>query len=121
MAEIDRTGAAGQLREVPAEVRAAFVTALEISPEWHLSMQSAVQRHVDAAVAKTVNLPSEATVADVRATYLKAWESKVKGITIYRDGSRSDQVLTRGPGARGASIEIADDYSGGCEGHVCEF
>ena len=122
MAEVERTGTVGQLPEVPAQVRAAFVTALEISPEWHLEMQAAVQRHVDAAVAKTVNLPSGATVADVRATFLAAWQSEVKGITIYRDGSRPGQVLTRGPArAPGAAVQIAEGYSGGCEGHVCEF
>ncbi len=56
MAEIDRTGTGGQLTEVPSQVRTAFVTTPEFSPEWHLEMHAAVQRHVDAAVAKTFNL-----------------------------------------------------------------
>ena len=122
MGEVGRTGTVSQLSEVPPEVRAAFVTALEISPEWHLKIQAAIQRHVDAAVAKTINLRSGATVADVRATFLAAWQSKVKGITIYRNGSRQGQVLTLGPAPLpGAAVRIADSYSGGCEGHVCEF
>ena len=75
------------IRSYP-EVRAAFPTAAEIAPEWHLRMQAAVQRHVDAAVSKTVNLPAAATVDDVRAIYLAAWKAKVKGIKVYRYDSR---------------------------------
>ena len=123
MAEVGRTGTVRQLHTVPPEVRAAFVTALEIRPEWHLQMQAAVQRHVDAAVAKTVNLPARASIAEVRALYLAAWRAKVKGITVYRDGSRPGQVLTVAAPSPvpGAAVQIADTYSGGCEGHVCEF
>lgn len=123
MAEIERTGTVRQVRAVPPEVRAAFVTALEISPEWHLRMQAAVQRHVDAAVAKTINLPPQATVGDVRAIFLAAWQARVKGITVYRYGARPGQVLTLAPPAPvpGAAVQIADDYSGGCVRHTCEF
>ncbi len=74
--------------QLPEKVRAAFPTAAEIAPEWHLRMQAAVQRHVDAAVSKTVNLPTAAAVDDVRTIYLAAWKARVKGITIYRYGSR---------------------------------
>lgn len=70
--------------QLPAQVRAAFPTAAEIPPEWHLRMQAAVQRHVDAAVSKTVNLPATATVDDIRAIYFAAWRAKVKGITVAR-------------------------------------
>jgi ribonucleoside-diphosphate reductase alpha chain len=123
MAEVARTGTVRQIRAVPADVRAAFVTALEIAPEWHLRMQAAVQRQVDAAVAKTVNLPFSATAADVRAIYLAAWRSGVKGITVYRYGARPGQVLTlTGPAPEaGAAVEIHGDYTGGCHGHLCEF
>lgn len=122
MARIGRTGTC-QLPQVPADVRAAFVTALEIEPPWHLRMQAAVQRHVDAAVAKTINLPSSATVADVSAIYLAAWHAKVKGITVYRYGARPGQVLSLAApeGTPGAAVEIADIYSGGCAGRACEF
>ncbi|MGE5288629.1 MAG: adenosylcobalamin-dependent ribonucleoside-diphosphate reductase [Micromonosporaceae bacterium] len=123
MAEIDRTGTVREVPGVPADVRAAFVTALEIAPQWHLKMQAAVQRHVDAAVAKTVNLPAQATAADVRAIYLAAWRARVKGITVYRYGTREGQVLTLvSPGATpGAAVETRGSYSGGCGGHTCEF
>jgi ribonucleoside-diphosphate reductase alpha chain len=123
MTEISRTGTVGQNAAVPADVRAAFVTALEISPDWHLKMQAAVQRHVDAAVAKTVNLPASATPADVQALYLAAWRTGLKGITVYRYGARPDQVLTlAGPaGPPSGEVHIHAGYSGGCGRHVCEF
>jgi ribonucleoside-diphosphate reductase alpha chain len=122
MAEIEHTGTCQQ-PEVPADVRAAFVTALEIPPRWHLRMQAAIQRHVDAAVAKTINLPSTATVADVSAIYQAAWQAKVKGITVYRYGARPGQVLSLATpeGAPGAAVAISDTYSGGCAGHACDF
>jgi ribonucleoside-diphosphate reductase alpha chain len=60
-------------------------------------MQAAVQRHVDAAVSKTVNLPTTATADDIRAIYLAAWKAKVKGITVYRYGCREGQALTSPP------------------------
>lgn len=123
MAEVARTGTVRQIEDVPADVRASFVTALEVAPQWHLRMQAAVQRHVDAAVAKTVNLPASATAADVRATYLAAWHAGVKGITVYRYGARPGQVLTfSGPQAASrAAVRVHDSYTGGCHGHTCEF
>ncbi len=120
MAEIAQRGGVRGCPQLSAEVRAAFPTAAEIAPEWHLRMQAAVQRHVDAAVSKTVNLPAAATVDDVRAIYLAAWKAKVKGITVYRYGSRQGQVLTYA--APEPVLAQADtDYSGGCAGRVCEF
>ncbi len=123
MAEVARTGTVRHSAGVPADVRASFVTALEIAPEWHLKMQAAVQRHVDAAVAKTVNLPAGATPADVQAIYLAAWRAGVKGITVYRYGARPGQVLTLASPAAppGAAVQVHDAYSGGCRGHLCEF
>lgn len=84
LAEIARRGGVRAYPQLPADVRAAFPVAAEIAPEWHLRMQAAVQRHVDAAVSKTVNLPATATatVDDVRRIYLAAWTAKVKGITV---------------------------------------
>lgn len=105
---------------LPAEVRSAFPTATEISPDWHLRMQAVVQRHVDAAVSKTVNLPSTATPADVRDIYLKAWKAKVKGVTVYRYGSREDQVLTFAA-PPGMPVQAPADFSGGCAQRSCEF
>src|SRR5690606_41708949 len=102
----------------------SFPTALEVAAEWHLRMQAAVQRHVDAAVSKTVNLPADATVEDVREIYLAAWRARVKGITVYRYGSKPDQVLTLlgdGGGALGPSVHADVAFAGGCAGHVCAF
>lgn len=118
--EIAQRGGVRGYERLPAEVRAAFPTAAEIAPEWHLRMQAAVQRHVDAAVSKTINLPASARVDDVRDIYLAAWKARVKGITIYRYGSREGQVLTYA--APEPPLAQADtDFSGGCAGRVCDF
>jgi ribonucleoside-diphosphate reductase alpha chain len=79
--------------DVPAKWRNVFATAMEISPEGHLKMQAALQPHVDASISKTINLPNDATVEDVAKMYMEAWEVGCKGLTVYRDGSRDEQVL----------------------------
>jgi ribonucleoside-diphosphate reductase alpha chain len=125
MSDIARTGGVRANPAVPHDVRTAFPTALEIAPEWHLRVQAAVQRHVDAAVSKTINLPASATVDDVRSIYLAAWRAKVKGITIYRYGSRPGQVLTLLSGSEAgdaeAPVRVDAGFAGGCAAHVCEF
>ncbi len=82
--------------EVPAKWQRVFVTANQIRPEMHMHMQAAFQKHCDSAISKTTNFAYTATVDDVRAIYELAYELKAKGVTVYRDGSRDNQVLSTG-------------------------
>ena len=91
---IAREGSLSGMDEIPEEVRNVFVTAHDISPEWHVRMQGAFQKYTDNAVSKTVNLPHDATVDDVQKVYDLAYELGCKGVTIYRDGSKENQVLS---------------------------
>jgi ribonucleoside-diphosphate reductase alpha chain len=94
MDEIARKGSIRHLAGIPAEVKDVFVTAHNITPEWHTRMQAAFQKYTDNAVSKTVNLPKDATVEDVLMIYNLAYDLGCKGVTIYRDGSKENQVLS---------------------------
>lgn len=93
MIEIARTGSLKSIADIPDDIKHVFVTSLDIDPQWHVRMQAAFQRYVDNAVAKTVNLPTSATQEDIRNIYMMAYELKCKGITVYRYGSKTRQVL----------------------------
>lgn len=82
--------------DLPTWVKNIYITAPDISPEDHVLMQSTFQKHVDSGISKTINFANEATIEDVEAAYLLAWETKCKGITVYRAGSRDKEVLVKG-------------------------
>ncbi len=120
--QIVKNGSIQKISGIPKNVKRVFITALDISPSFHIKMQAAFQKYTDNAVSKTVNLPQNATPDDVKEAYLLAYRLKSKGITVYRYASKSDQVLTVEMVEKGANKRqlIADsEFGGGCEGIVC--
>ena len=121
--EIARTGSVHGIEGVPEDVKRVFVTALDISPEWHVRMQAAFQKFTDNAVSKTVNLPQDATIGDVKKVFWLAYRLKCKGITVYRYGSKPEQVLNIGEikTEKKRFVAVESEYAGGCPTKTCPF
>ena len=121
--EIARTGSAQKVDGLPEDMKRLFITALDIKPEWHVKMQAAFQKYTDNAVSKTANLPTEATVEDIRGIYELAWKLKCKGVTAFRYGSKPEQVLYIGEVKTdtGKFLALEPEYAGGCPTKNCPF
>jgi ribonucleoside-diphosphate reductase alpha chain len=125
MQQIAKSGSIQKIDKIPADMRKLFVTALDIVPEVHVKMQAAFQNHTDNAVSKTINLPHDAPAEDVCKAYGLAYKLRCKGITIYRYGSKSEQVLYIGeievrkrPEAS-PFVTAEAEYAGGCLTSLC--
>ena len=115
MMKIAKQGTLAGIDEVPDDVKRVFVTAFDVAPEWHVRMQAAFQKHCDNAVSKTINFPHDVDIKEVEKAYMLAYELKCKGITVYRYGSKPQQVLYLGDDVD-KFVSADDEYAGGCPG-----
>jgi len=120
---IAETGSVQRTEGIPEDAREVFVTAMDIEPEWHVKMQAAFQKYTDNAVSKTVNLPTEASVEDVKRVFSLAHKLSCKGITVYRYGSKPEQVLNIGEirTEKKKFVSAESEYAGGCPAKTCPF
>jgi ribonucleoside-diphosphate reductase alpha chain len=120
MEEISRHGTIQHIKTIPKKIRQMFVTAHDISPSWHIRMQAVFQKYTDNAVSKTINLPYNAKQKEVSDAFWLAYKLKCKGITVYRYGSKPNQVLSFKQRTKQGVKTVADsEFAGGCIGTVC--
>jgi len=127
MEKVASQGTLKGISEIPEDVRRVFVTDWDIDPQWHIRMQASFQKYVDNSVSKTINLPAKATVEDVRKAYLLAHKLGCKGITVYRYGSKKQQVfyIAGRPPDEAAEpshyTTVHSEYAGGCFHGSCPY
>ena len=117
---IDDIVSAGNLRDIeqiPDELKKIFITALEIPYEQHIRVQAAFQKHVDNSVSKTINLTEDSSVEDVRNAYLLSYTLGCKGVTIFRQGSKKEQVLELGIGEE----PFEKEHFSKCDPQACKL
>jgi ribonucleoside-diphosphate reductase alpha chain len=121
MIEIAQQGSIQKISGIPPSIKKIFITAFDVEPLEHLYIQAAFQKYTDNSVSKTVNLPAQASPEDVKKIYLAAHKLKCKGITIYRYGTKKEQVLSfsEQEGRTPKLVTAASEYSGGCASEVC--
>jgi len=121
--KIALTGSIQNIDEIPKAIRKIFVTAHDIHPKWHVKMQASFQKYVDNAVSKTVNLPKNATLNDIKNIFILAYKLKCKGITVYRYGSKKEQVIYYNNYQMHDSnkqyLNVDSEFSGGCPKFNC--
>lgn len=105
-------GSCQNLKWVPADLQEVFVIASDLTPLEHLNIATTAQKIVDLSISKTINLPNDCTVEDIADVYLKAWQDGLKGVTVYRDGSRPDQVLSTAKTKNEKNAEVLDKREG---------
>jgi len=121
--KVAKKGSIQNMHEIPEDVKRVFVVSHDIAPEWHVKMQAAFQKYTDNAVSKTVNLPHNATIQDVEKVFWLAYRLKCKGITVYRYGSKKEQVLYIGAFEKGEPkiVKAESEYAGGCPTPYCPW
>jgi ribonucleoside-diphosphate reductase alpha chain len=115
--ELQVHGTLSRIEGVPSEIKSLFKTALEIDPKNHLRIQAAFQKHVDNAVSKTINLPHESTYDEIKEIYLQAWQDGLKGVTVYRYGSKDQQTFELGSADHPEELE----HFARCDPHACRL
>lgn len=117
MNKIARTGSVANMKDVPYDVREVFKTAMDITTSTHVKMQAVFQKYTDNSVSKTINLPPDAGISDVKQAYIQAFKLKCKGITVFRYGCKDEQVLYLGV----PNVPIDPEYAGRCTCDGCVY